>query len=451
MEAAPRPAKALESLAGFGEQVRGPREGGAFALAERREHSLLSLFELSRELSVSLDLYHTADLALLNLMGHFGTSRGALWILPDEFPLRAVLIRAHGLREDVARALGAGLGPQMADQYTYEQGPVLLADWAEAMRAPGADLALEAGLAVLAPVTSHGRLMGLVALGTRVSEGAYWPLDLEYLSAACGMVGVALQNTRLYHRLLESNRQLHQVNARLHELDALKSRFVQNANHELRTPLAIMIGYLEVLLDAPETAGAQRKTLGTVAEQARKLKGLVENLLDFSAMPEGGLETSCEEGDVGALVRRVYEARRPGVMDSLRELELHLAAGLPAARFDARRLEQALNLLLDNAVKLTPLGSAIKLVAQPWSAGGQNRVRVQVADNGPGIRKDQLDSLFDAIRQMDGSPAPVARGMGPGLALVKEIAEKMGGALEAASELGVGTTFSLLLPAVAKP
>ena len=386
----------------------------ALRLVERREHSLLSLIELSHELRVSLDPYGIADLALFNLMGHFGTPRAAIWLLGQAPHGETVLVRSHGLRADEARAIGTGLGPQMAAQWTYEQLPLRIAEWAEAAHASGAQLALRNQLAVLAPVPSHGELLGLIALGTRVNDEPYGPLDLEYLAAAAGMVGVAIENTRLYHRMLEANRQLRHANQNLLQLDALKAQFVQNVNHELRTPLAVIIGYLENLLEMKGLSEMQRRALEVVSEQAQKLTGMVENLLDLSSVAHQSLTLQFAEGSLSELVTSCAEARKPGVIGGLRELVCEVDPEVPRARFDAERLSQVLSLLVDNAVKFTPQGARIVLSALPLAREGARFACIQVADNGPGIRPQDLEAVLKPFQQGDGSATRPVGGFASG-------------------------------------
>jgi signal transduction histidine kinase len=366
-----------------------------------------------------------------------------LWALPEEVD-QAVLLRSEGLRPELARAVGAALAPAMTDQFTYVQKPVLLAQWSDARGASGVRMAVDSGLALLAPVTSHARLTGLLALGTRVSGETYGPLDLEHASAAAGMVGVALENTRLYHRLLEANRRLEETRDHLTEADRLKSEFIQNVNHELRTPLSIMVGYLEWLQSSGSLLESQERAVATVIEQAHRLSSLVQNLLDFSAAGRGELEVSCEVGHPGPILRSFADSRRPGVIEGLREFDLHIDEHLPPARYDGRRLLQILNILVDNAVRFTPLGTRIAVRArratQPPFA-----LAIRVEDNGPGILRQNIGAVFEPLRQGDSSTTREVGGIGMGLALARQLAESMGGTLVVESEVGRGTTFSLLL------
>lgn len=429
---------------GLAEAAASEQDRGTAWIAERRESSLLSLFELSDELGVALDPYGIAQVSLFSLMGHYGTTSAAYWMLAGEGGGDAVLMRGYGLKETVARALGTGLARRAVARFTQDPSPSLLADWAQA---PEARLAVEHGLAVLVPVSAQGRMIGLLALGRRVTGEPYWPIDLEYLHTAAGMVGVAVQNTRLYHGMLEANRRLRETNERLTELDTMKNEFLQTVNHELRTPIAIIIGYLSILQDATPLDPTQKQAVTVSLEQAERLTGMVRNLLDLSDLSENAMKLQLEPRDLEPLLRGFVESRRPGVVQGPRELTLELEPNLPRARCDAGRLVQALDALMDNAIKFTPQGSHIRVRAKRERDGDGDWVVVQVSDNGPGIPQAALLTLFEPFRQVDGSATRTTGGLGLGLALVKEIATRMDGLLIVDTAPNAGTTFTLRLRA----
>lgn len=417
----------------------------AMRLVARRENSLLSLFELSHELGVALDPYGIAQLTLFSLMGHFGTATAALWLLSEDEPREAVLLRAFGLPEEDARRLGASLPRGPAANPAAGPAPAIrLAEEAGADEV--ARTARELGLALLIPVTAHGRQVGIAALGARLDGEPYAALDLEYLSAAAGMVGVAIENTRLYLHMLESNRRLRETNERLADLDRMKTEFLQTVNHELRTPLSVIVGYLDVLQHVAALDDNGRRAVTVATEQAGKLEGLLNGLLEFSEIQEDSTRLELRAHDLVFLLRGFLGQRRPGVVNGLREFTLEIEPALPRARCDARRLVRALDAIVDNAVKFTPPGTHIRLRAERRGEDGREWVAVEVEDDGPGIEEEKLASLFEPFRQGDGSTTRTVGGLGLGLALVREIAERMGGRVVARSVPGYGSAFGLLLP-----
>ncbi len=412
----------------------------------RREHSLLSLLELSNELSASLDLFEIADLGLFHLMGHFGSARGALWLFPDDQSGDAVLVRSHGIAEPVARAVGSLWTRWLADRLGAVHEPVLLSELGEVATGPGLGLAHDSDIALFAPVLARGRFLGLLALGRRVGGEKYGVLDLEILQASVNLLGGAVENNLLVNRMFENNRQLRLANEKLEGIDRLKSEFLRNLNHELKTPLTIMIAYLDSLLSQETEDGPRRAHLRQVHEQTAKLQGMMMNLLDFSKLVRSELDVRPEPTDVVHVVRTFHEERRPGVARGLRELRFTAAAAVPPALCDPERLVQVLDALVDNATKFTPQGARIRLRAESATVHDREWVRVQVADDGPGIPPELLSVIFEEFRQGDGSATRARGGMGLGLPLARRVVREMGGALDVESKMGSGATFTILLP-----
>lgn len=412
----------------------------------KREHSLLSLLELTNELSGTLDLFEIADLGLFNLMGHFGCARSALWLYPEDGRGDAVLMRAHGIADPVARALGAVWTPWLTARLGAVHQPVLLAELGEIASGTGMTLAETSEIALFAPVLSRGRILGFFALGRRVGGEKYGVLDLEVVQASVNLLGSAIENNHLVNRMMESNRVLRQMNEKHEELDRLKSEFLRNLNHELKTPLTIMIAFLDSMLSLEPTDGPRRAHLVQIREQSAKLQGILLNLLDFSRLLKHEFDLRLERTDVQVLLQRYFRDRRPGIASGLREMKLTAGANVPPAICDAERLVRILDALVDNAAKFTPQGSQIHLRLDAVTEREREWVRIQVSDNGPGIPEDRLPVIFDSFRQGDGSVTREHGGIGIGLALAKKLVEEMAGSMSVESTIGKGTTFSVLLP-----
>jgi signal transduction histidine kinase len=427
-----------------------PPPGGVGAMPdsvpERREHGLLSLIELSKELSVSLDFYGIADLALFNLMGQMCTSRAAIWIVPPDPNRPVVLLRSYGMRKQWARALGTACGASLSQHMQAAERPLLLQDLDGVLGPAGMKLAEQAGIALVVPIHARGKLFALIALGARVDERRFTEVELQILQISLGMIGVALENTGLYNRLQEKHRQLRVANENLKELDRLKSEFLRNVNHELRTPLTIIIAYVNFLLEQEEGEGSQRKEfLDTINEESMKLKALLEKILDFSAISRDKLDFHLEAGDPEELLRSFHRDRLPGIAESLHEFSLEIGEDVPLARLDPHRLRQILDILVDNAVKFTPPGSNITLRLGRFEEESRVWARIDVIDDGPGLETDRLPQIFDSFRQGDGSVTREVGGLGMGLAFAKELADNMGARLLVESQIGQGAKFTILL------
>jgi signal transduction histidine kinase len=421
------------------------RDEGATGAA-RHKHFLHSLLELNRELSVTLDLYGTADLLLFNLMGQLGTARAAVWLLTAATPSRLVMVRCHGFER---RALRAGVQASEAallEQASHSTSPILSWKLAHHLGAAAFELMRQVDVALVAPLHGGDPLLGVLALGPRVDGRPYGADDLETLETALGMVSMSLQNSRLYHRVLENNRQLRTTNERLREHDRLKEQFLSNVNHELRTPLAVVQATFECLLDMSEPGERSRDLLAAGLHQTHHLRGLIENLLLLSDASQDRLDFELEDADVGPVLEGFAAERRAGMGESLREF-IHEPADQPlVARFDRGRLVQILNELLDNAIKFTPAGAVIRLYARPIERQGATWIAITLADDGPGILPEHMSSVFRSFEQADGSSTRRVGGLGLGLTFARELATRMGCTLDVESQPGQGTTCTIGVP-----
>jgi signal transduction histidine kinase len=409
-------------------------------------HSLRSILELGQELALSRGLYEIIDSVLLNLMGQLGTSKAVLWVLPAEKHQPPVPMRRHGVPRRWAPAIGAALASPNSLCAFEGTRPVEASVLGASLKLADRKLIEEAGLGLFAPIQVHGKLAGFVALGSRISGEPFRSVDLQAVQSSLGMLGVAMENTSLYNNLLERNRQLRQAAEDLKELDRLKSEFLNNVNHELRTPLTIVIAYLEMLLGGKIQGSEREEFLRITFDESRKLMAMFDRLLDFSNLTRDGLDIQLQAGDVRVLLEEYYRDRLPGIVEGLREFTLRSECGSPPVQFDARRVRQILDAVVDNAIKFTPQGSHIVLRAVTVEERGKNWLRIDVEDDGPGIDIDQIPLLFDSFRQLDGSTTRTVGGMGIGLAMAKSLAQRMGGDLRIQSEVGMGSVFSLLLP-----
>lgn len=271
--------------------------------------------------------------------------------------------------------------------------------------------------------------------------------ELRLLGSAINDMAGQLKHAQ--QKLLRNNRDLTVANQNLKELDRLKSEFLRNVNHELRTPLAVIIAYLSYLQERDKTSIDQAElseSIGVALTESWKLKGLLEDLLEFSAASSDSLTLDLAAGDLCAVLKSYHADRLAGVVEGKREFVFEPDANVPEAVFDQRRLVQVLDSLLDNAVKFTPEGTRITLRLGTELEGEGSRVRVLMEDNGPGVPPEHLPALFNSFRQLDGSTTREVGGMGLGLALTKQFVEKMGGEITVRSEMGQGTAFTILLP-----
>lgn len=229
----------------------------------------------------------------------------------------------------------------------------------------------------------------------------------------------------------------------LKRLDQVRRDFVANVSHELRTPLSILRGYIEVLLDEPETSQEElRRILSIMERHSKRLQRLIGDLLSLAQLESSQAELELSVVRMDELFNNLIRDWK----EKLSAKNLKVTVDLPSEgltlRADGTRLEEVLHNLLDNAIKFSPKNGEIRLQA---ASCGSNVV-LSVADNGIGISKEHLPRIFERFYRADKARSRELGGTGLGLAIVKHIAQLHGGRVEAESEGGRGTTIRVVLP-----
>lgn len=281
-------------------------------------------------------------------------------------------------------------------------------------------------------VDPSGRVTGLVHLVQDVSEAGGLEQQLTQRHNELRL---------LQDELARRNLELAAANAELRHLDELKSQFVSVAAHELRNPLAAILGYLEMLLDEDlgPVPGPQRRYLEIVHGAGRRLLHVTNDLLDATRIEAGRIDLTLRPADLGALVEGVAAEYRPQLEGKAQRLELDIAPGLPAALCDEARAAQIVGNLLSNACKYTAEGGQIAV--RVGRAEGAGYLLVSVADTGIGIPAGERERLFDRFFRTEGARASGAGGAGLGLHVTRALVELHGGQIWVESEAGRGSTF----------
>lgn len=245
--------------------------------------------------------------------------------------------------------------------------------------------------------------------------------------------------------------ELAETNVALFESNRLKSEFLANVTHELRTPLVSIIGFAELLRDAWENPKADRRRLARYTENilssGRSLLDIINDLLDLAKIEAGKMEFHLSEFSISELCKDLIDFVRPLADKRNQRLDLRLAADLPRCHSDSGKIKQILYNLLSNAVKFTPTGGSVSLSVE---RNANDRVRLIVRDTGPGIPDDLRDAVFEKFRQLDASETREHEGTGLGLAITRELVHMLGGVIQLESEDGQGTTFIVELPTTLK-
>jgi two-component system OmpR family sensor kinase len=223
----------------------------------------------------------------------------------------------------------------------------------------------------------------------------------------------------------------------LARLDRARKQFIASASHELRTPIFSLGGFLELLADEDLDEDTRRQFLDQLRGQVDRMRKLATELLDLSRLESGALELRPEPTDIGQLAREVASEFTPAAQRHDASVRLELNDEPIELDCDPERVAQVLRILLDNALVHTPPGTGVRVSA----ARRNGHVRLEVSDRGLGIKRQNMPHIFEPFFTSNEE----AQGAGLGLAIARELAERMQGRLVVRSTPGA-TTFSLVLP-----
>jgi two-component system, OmpR family, sensor kinase len=223
----------------------------------------------------------------------------------------------------------------------------------------------------------------------------------------------------------------------LRQVDVARKEFIATASHELRTPIFSLSGFVELLQDEDLDEETRREFLETMSEQVARLQKLSVDLLDLSRLDSGSVELHTEPVDLAELTRSVAGEFHPRLAEHRTDLVLDVPEEGPNAACDRERVAQIMRILLDNALRHTPEGTDVTVSALRYNGAAE----LTVADTGPGLPAGARAKVFERFFTGD-----AARGAGLGLAIARELAERMDGRLVLSTESG-STAFTLELPA----
>lgn len=283
------------------------------------------------------------------------------------------------------------------------------------------------------PLELHGEVIGVVNAVNKLHGAEPSWGDVEILSQLATQAAIAINNARLLAKLQDAYDELN-------ELDRRKSDFIAIAAHELRTPLALILGYASFLRE--DASGKAKEQMEVVLQSALRLRSLIDDMVNLREVDSGQAVLELECFSLQDLVRAsikeieyIAEAKEQALSLSMPETPILVEA-------DRNKMTLTLVNLLSNAVKFTDSGKRFGVQVQ----ANDHSAWVTVWDTGAGIPADQLDRIFDRFYQVEGSLLRRYEGMGLGLSIVKEMIELHHGEVTVQSQLGQGTAFTVTIP-----
>ena len=245
--------------------------------------------------------------------------------------------------------------------------------------------------------------------------------------------------------------ELAEANIGLYESNKLKSEFLANISHELKTPLNSIIGFAELLEEMAAEDGTpdekQLRYLHNIVSSGRSLLDMINELLQMAKIEAGRVEVTLEPCSIADLLEGLRAIMRPQAEGKVIDLQVRVPDGIPTVETDPGKLQQILYNFLSNAIRFSPERGAVLISVHRVSRqDGQPGVRIGVTDEGPGIPYDMQDAIFEKFRQVDASHTREHSGTGLGLAICRELAALLGATVSLVSEPGNGATFSVEIP-----
>jgi len=270
---------------------------------------------------------------------------------------------------------------------------------------------------ICVPLKVGDRVIGVLNANNKSRSGSLNEYDLHILSVFASHISVSIERVRLYHYLERKAQELEEAYGKLKVIDQVKSDFIINVSHEYRTPVTIILGYLE-LLKGTLTEPLHMEKVAVAMEAANRLSSLIDDSTDLLRLDTGSTPFLFQGSQIHYFLEESVRGQWPRFGVKGVDLSLDLPDRLPPVWADQDKMIKVFDKLLDNALKFTPQGGFVRIKAQSSNSGG---VLITVEDSGSGVHRDDLGRLFDRFEQGGDIMTEKPEGTGLGLPIAKAI------------------------------
>jgi signal transduction histidine kinase/signal recognition particle receptor subunit beta len=419
---------------------------------------LATLHETGVLISSELDAKRVIDRILDEALATVGARHGSVVLRDLETTRLTVrLVRGYGA-DPIVRA---GTADRSFVEPLLDGEPFVLLRDQLPPRVDADDDEPAPALALVAPLVHQGDALGaLIAYLPTPRRDGGTQARLRFLSAVANQASVAIVNTRLFARIegfnrelerkvAERTRELESAYRELQAMDALKDDFLASMSHELLTPLTSIRGFAEILAttagDSGDAAEAERREFSAIVQQeTARLTGMLQAVLDLSALEADQVAMARTPLDLPAVIRDAHKVHRDAFRDRDVRVRVRVEDDLPAPVGDAAWLGRVMGELLSNACKFSPEGASVVVTARRSG----DEVLVEVEDQGPGVPDALRPSIFQKFKQLGDVLTDKPSGMGLGLPTAALVMKRLGGRIWMATADSGGAVFGLALPTV---
>lgn len=409
-----------------------------------------SLLEISEVMILTEDLNNLFDLIIDKICRIMGIKLCSLMVV-DVKKQEMTIESARGLPEDIVKKARLKIGENIAGWVVQSKQPLLIPDVARDSRFQLRDGDKYDNPSLLSvPLKIRDKVIGVLNVNNKASGDVFNKDDLRLLTILADQAAIAIENARLYQKLIRTKRTLSRNEKKMKQMvkdmkkmDKMKDEFISIVSHELRTPLTSVKEAVSLLLD--EIPGKinddQREFLNLAMHDTSRLNRLLNDILNLSRMEAGKLQMYWEVSDIKEVVDHALNSMRP--MSLTKEIELleEAAPGLGPIVLDKDKVEQILINLVSNAIKFSPNKGRITVKVD----NDVDCYKISVIDSGIGMPPEELPRIFDKFRQIDSSSTRKVGGSGLGLSIVKGLVEAHKGQVWVESKAGKGTVFFFTL------
>jgi len=411
---------------------------GAISRKTTRDHALASLVELNHDLARASDIFETARLLLLSLMGQLGTSRGMVWMHSENEAALPVLLSAHGVSKPLARAVVSASSLALWKRFTDQPGPLEARAVGDQVGPLASTLVTEAGLTLFAPARADERFMIIAAVGPPFGERRYGALEMTVLEASLAVAGVAFARMDISNWQAEAMRRLREENDTLRRREELNARGISHVADALQSPLAVLSGCLEQLEERANRS--QRGTLAVANAAARNLDSLIGWLSVPRDLDQLSRQIHLTGTDLHEALMAFFKDRGPSVACARCEMWLEAPKSLPQVICDRGHLATIMNGLLDEVLRSARPGNRITLRARENTHEIPAAVEIsfELGDCAPRSKTEVLGLGSLPLSDWDRSQ----RGR---IASLEDLAKELAARIEIRGSIMDGGTFSLIL------
>ncbi len=412
---------------------------------EERYAEASVLLDLALELGPELNIEEVLEKIVQHIADDLGYAIVSIMLL-DENDAHLAISAAKGLSRRIIETSRMEIGKGVSGTVAQSGKPLLVKD----LEADERFVKVQSHgryttkSLICVPLKVGDRIIGVLNANNKSRSGPLNEYDLHILSVFAAHVSVSIEKVRLYHNLERKALELENAYGKLKVIDQLKSDFIINVSHEYRTPVTIILGYLE-LLKSTLTEPPHMEKVGVAMEAANRLSSLIDDSTDLLRLDTGSSPFLFQEAQLHYFLEESVRGQWPRFGLKGVDLSLDLPDRLPPVWVDKDKMIKVFDKLLDNALKFTPQGGYARIKAQSYGDGG---VLISVEDSGSGVPHEDTNRIFDRFEQGGDIMTEKPEGTGLGLPIAKAIVAGHRGTIRLDEDYADGCRIIVTLPSV---